>query len=71
MDENFVEQAGRLAESEIQAGIERARMRERPPPGFDGNCECGESVPPARVALGYHRCITCQTLLERKGGRTR
>lgn len=72
MDENFVEQAERLAESEIQAGIARARTKEAMPSGFDGGCACGEPVAPARVALGYHRCITCQTLLERRGfGRAR
>lgn len=71
MDENFVEQAERLAESEIRAGIERARVKESPPPGFDGVCGCGELIPPARVALGYHRCINCQNLIENRGGRTR
>lgn len=72
MDENFVEQAERLAESEIQAGIARARIKDTPPPDFDGDCACGEAIPPERVGLGYYRCIRCQTLLERGGvGRAR
>ena len=71
MDENFVEQAERLAESEVRAGIERARVKDRPPLHFDGDCACGEPIPLGRVVLGYYRCINCQNLLERRGGRPR
>ena len=72
MGENFVEQAERLAESEVRAGIARARTKEAMPSGFDGDCACGDAIPPERVGLGYHRCIRCQTLLERRGfGRAR
>lgn len=38
-----------------------------PPAGWDGHScvDCDEEVrPPARLALGYFTCITCQTARE-------
>ena len=69
MDEKFLEMAEEATSIEIREGIGRARARAPMPPGFDGSCECGENIPTARVSLGYYRCITCQTLLEKKGRR--
>lgn len=66
MDEDFVERAANLAAAEVQNGIERARMRSPTPPGFDGTCDCGQEIPIARVALGYHRCLECQVKHERQ-----
>lgn len=67
MDENFLERADELNRSEIEAGIARARNnggRARPA-DFDGTCTCGDEIPEARVALGYYRCVRCQSLLEK------
>ena len=65
MDEDFVERAGNLAESEVLNGIARARFRTPPPPGFDGECDCGEQIDPRRVALGYYVCFLCQERKEK------
>ncbi len=67
MDESFLQHAERLIEAEILAGIARARVRESPPPGFDGDCACGGPIPVARVELGYYRCLSCQAAREKKG----
>ena len=66
MDEKYLEQAERLAESEVRAGIERAQKRTCPPPGFDGTCECGSEIPKPRVELGYYRCTDCQSFNEKR-----
>lgn len=58
MDENFITAAEKHIEAEVRAGIERAKQPARPP-GFVGLCVCGEEVAPARVALGYFRCLGC------------
>lgn len=67
MDEYLLVGAEKLAAEAIQAGIEKCRTKEGPPPGFDGSCECGEDVDPRRIALGYYRCLDCQTRIERRG----
>lgn len=67
MDENFVITAEKNVKAEILAGIERARVRTTKPTNFAGTCECGNEVPAQRVALGYYRCIGCQSSIE-KGG---
>lgn len=69
MDETFVDAAEKSANASILAGIERARHKEAAPPGFDGECVCGNDIPTARVALGYYRCISCQSLMERRSKR--
>lgn len=66
MDENFLERADELNRSEIEAGIARARNRQAVRPAdFDGTCTCGDDIDKARVALGYYRCVRCQTRLEK------
>ena len=67
MDERFLEQAEELAAAEVRSGIERARKRTSPPPGFDGTCECGAAINPKRIELGYYRCVDCQANSERIG----
>jgi hypothetical protein len=69
MDEKYLEYAEALATAEVQRGIDAARQRANPPPDFDGTCDCGEVINPARINLGYYRCLYCQTQLERKGRR--
>lgn len=64
MDENFLEQAEANIQSEIDAGIRRAQVRQNKPSGFDGTCACGEIIPEKRVELGYYRCFYCQSRLE-------
>lgn len=66
MDENYLLQAEQIARAEVDAALARARQLEPTPTGFAGVCECGEEILPARIALGHHRCLACQTLLERK-----
>jgi hypothetical protein len=66
MDEYLLVGAEKLAEEAIQAGIEKCRAKDGPPAGFDGSCKCGEDVDPRRIALGYYRCLDCQTRLERR-----
>lgn len=69
MDEHYLIGAERIQESVIQAGVDRARVREAKPSGFDGTCGCGEEIPEGRIALGYYRCVTCQSTLEGRRGR--
>ena len=58
--------AASLTESAV-AAARRANARETHP-DFDGeNCvECGDAIPPARLAWGKIRCISCQTELEHR-----
>lgn len=67
MDEKFLEQASDLANAEVLKGIAKARVVEAPPPGFSGVCACGDEIPEKRIALGYYRCVECQTSLEKRG----
>lgn len=67
MEEDFIARANALADSIVTKGIERAQQREPMPQDFDGDCECGEKIPEARVALGYYRCVSCQSTLEKRG----
>lgn len=67
MDENFIETADSLMRASIDAGVERARTQQSKPAGFDGSCSCGEEINPRRVALGYYRCLGCQTQAEKHG----
>lgn len=66
MDEYLLVGAEKLAEEAVQKGIERCRTKDGPPTGFDGSCKCGEDIDPRRIALGYYRCLDCQTRLERR-----
>ena len=66
MDEHYLIGAEKLAAEAIQQGIEKCRTKEKPPQGFVGICECGEEIDPRRAALGYYRCLDCQSRLERR-----
>ena len=67
MDENFLENAEELTRSMTERAIQACRNAvSEPPKDFDGNCGCGNSVPAARAALGYYRCIECQSSLEKR-----
>lgn len=73
MDENHFEHAEKLAEYERQRAIEQARKRLQPDPrpfNWNGTCvECEDEIPAERQALGRVRCISCQSLLEKKAKR--
>ena len=66
MDENYVERAAEVSAALVTEGIRRATQRKSPPEDFAGDCECGESVPPRRVELGYFNCVGCQAALEHR-----
>lgn len=65
MDEKFLEHADDLIRTMTEKAIEAARQRDPMPDDFDGHCDCGNSIPDQRVALGYYRCIDCQSSLEK------
>lgn len=67
MDEYFLEGAEKVNEAIVREGIAKCSTKEKPPPQFDGTCECGEVIPEQRVALGYYRCLDCQKLREKRG----
>lgn len=69
MDESYLDHAERIMQSQIDAGIAKTRKKEPPPPGFDGTCECEAAIPPQRIAMGYYRCVACQTQLEKSNVR--
>lgn len=52
------------------SGIAAASLKVAPEkhPDFDGsNCvKCGEELPSVRLAYGRIRCVTCQTILEKR-----
>lgn len=52
------------------AGIAAAASKVAPQkhPDFDGsNCvKCGDELPLVRLAYGRIRCVTCQTILEKR-----
>lgn len=49
-------------------GIKRVRNAMKAPPDFDGkHCtECGEPIPPERLATGAHTDIDCQRAIDAK-----
>lgn len=68
MDENFIERAEALTRAEVEHSLTRIRstLQDKKPDFFDGSCEiCGEPVPQRRSALGYYRCIDCQSRIEK------
>ena len=72
MDERFMEAASETERLHREAAIAAASSAERMPAGtkFDGlHCieeDCGDEIPAARLAQGKFRCVTCQTLKERR-----
>lgn len=72
-DEN--ERATLAEEQFTDAAIEAVREKAQPEshPDFDGaHCvECEALLPPARLALGRVRCVTCQAQLEHEARRYR
>jgi hypothetical protein len=70
MDENFLEVAEASTQHKIEIALDRARIRQTKPLGFDGICTCGETIQEERIQLGYYRCLCCQSQLERKGQRS-
>lgn len=51
--------AGEYEAAQIAASLARHAAKPRPAPRED--CEdCGDTIPPARVALGVATCIACQ-----------
>lgn len=73
MDENALLLAEKLAQGEVDAGIERVRkLLPVQPLDFDGYCvDCGDLIPEGRVKFGAITCVTCQSLRERKSAITR
>lgn len=53
---------------EVSLAEARAKTAPETHPDFDGkHCvECGEEIPPGRLALGKVRCVECQTVIEKK-----
>lgn len=68
MDESALLLAEKLAQGEVEAGIERVRkLLPVQPLDFDGYCtDCGDLIPVERVKFGAITCVTCQSLRERK-----
>lgn len=67
MDEYMLVMAEALAQSEVAAGVERARSKlPKQPVDFDGLCvECNEEIHPQRVRFGATTCLPCQQEIER------
>lgn len=63
------DRASRLEAAFTEHALEAVRARSEPEtdPEFDGeHClDCGEQIPPARLALGRIRCVHCQHVRER------
>ena len=72
MDESFIERAEELERAEREEALRKAARACAPEfhQFFDGkHCiedDCGEEIPPGRLALGKIRCVTCQWIKERK-----
>lgn len=71
MEENILIMAESLSAEEVAAGLAKARLKQKRPEDFDGNCTCGEEIPPARVGLGYYNCVVCQGKKENRRLRPR
>lgn len=69
MSERQMEFAEALEESLREKALAdvRARANAVPPPDFDGkHCnDCGDPIPPKRIATGAYRCVGCQECVER------
>lgn len=65
-----LDQAADMQDAMNNAGIAAAASRVAPErhPLFDGeNCiKCGNEIPAVRLAHGKIRCVTCQTVLEKR-----
>jgi len=67
MDEKYLETAEALTSRAVDEAVARIRKNQHTKPdGFDGHCDCGDAIPEARIALGYYRCVACQTRLEKR-----
>lgn len=62
--------ASELADEMNARAIANFRNAAKPEahPDFDGeHCvDCADDIPPARLEMGRVRCVTCQTILERR-----
>ncbi len=67
MDEKHLEQADAITSALIDAGVAKARSRQKRPVDFEGFCTCGAEIPPERIADERYNCVDCQTALERRG----
>lgn len=65
-----IDEAAALAATLTDGAIAAARRANAPEthPDFDGETcvECGEDIPPARLAMKKVRCVHCQGALEHK-----
>jgi RNA polymerase-binding transcription factor DksA len=70
MDEKYMEFAEELTEMMRNEGLRNVRLANAPEshPDFDGaHCvDCGDEIPPERLAIKRVRCVLCQGLLEKK-----
>jgi RNA polymerase-binding transcription factor DksA len=60
--------ASELEDQFREAAIEDIRRRNAAPKDFDGeSCmECGAGIVEKRLALGFWRCVECQTVIEKR-----
>lgn len=65
-----LDQASAIQDVMNNSGIAAAALKVAPEkhPSFDGeNCvNCGDAMPVVRLAYGRIRCVTCQTILEKR-----
>lgn len=66
MDESILLIAEALAQSEVDAGVQRAvDQLPKQPVDFDGLCEdCRDEIPAARIKFGAVTCVDCQKIRE-------
>ena len=73
MRENLPDEVDRASENEAilaEEGVARARMaaQPNPPKDWDGETcyECGNEMPKERLAMRWHQCVPCKSLIEKR-----
>lgn len=65
VDENAIERAEKHHDDMLQEQIRK--QRSQVPKGIGPEeCDCGEKIAPKRRELGYHDCIHCATLRDKR-----
>ena len=56
-----------MHQTEMAIAQVRQQAERKMPEGFDGSCEeCGNDIPPERIALKFYNCVECQRVLENR-----